>query len=310
MTTLIVRENTLLKLQPVQSSELAESERLLIPRGDYGINSAEKVRGHYKIELDNPRGGRSDWYIFEGHVTIVNAGTLVVTTETIFKEAPLQSTALKDDQKATVGERELAVKSFEEVGSHLKIELVSPIADRTTWYVYTGHVETLNVEDYAPPLEAVTPAPTPAPAPTPKAPSGRLIRIAGRGQVRTTDAIVAGGNFTWGEATREGARLPENESITNNIVRMAQRMEEVRSRLGNRPITITSWYRPPAVNRAVGGARQSTHLQGHGVDFVASGMSPGEVQRQLDPWWSGGLGYGRTFTHLDNRGYRVRWNYG
>ena len=90
---------------------------------------------------------------------------------------------------------------------------------------------------------------------------------------------------------------------------MARRMQEVRARLGNRTITITSWYRPPAVNRAVGGARNSTHIRGHGVDFVVAGLSPRAAQRILDPWWPGGLGYGSSFTHLDNRGYRARWNY-
>jgi len=300
MSTLIVRQDTLLKMQPVQSTELTDAEKLLIPRGEYGIKSAEKTRGHYRVTLDNPLGGRSDWYVYEGHVEVINAGTLVITTETIFKAQPLQSTSLSDAQKATVEQRELAVKSFAEVGNHLKIELVNPIADRTTWYVYKGHVETLNIEDYKPPLEVV---------PQPSQPTGKLIRIAGKGQVRTTDPIVPGGNFIWAEATKDGTRLPVNEMISNNIIRMAKRMDEVRSRLGDRSITVTSWYRPPAVNRAVGGASRSTHLQGHGVDFVVAGLSPGEVQRQLDPWWSGGLGYGRTFTHLDNRGYRVRWNY-
>ncbi|NJK99846.1 MAG: DUF882 domain-containing protein [Spirulinaceae cyanobacterium RM2_2_10] len=301
MTTLIVRENTLLKARPEQSTELPDNEKFFVARGEYGIKSAEKVRGHYKVVLDNPLGGRDDWYVFEGHVSVINAGTLVVTTETIFKTEPLQSGSLKDDQKATVEQRELAVKRFDERGSHLRVELVNPLNDRTDWYIYTGHVETLNIEDYKPPSETI---------PEPTKPTGRLIRIAGKGQVRTTDSIVPGGNFTWAEATKDGTRLPVNETITNNIIRMAKRMDEVRSRLGDRSITITSWYRPPAINRAVGGASRSTHLQGHGVDFVVAGLSPSAVQRQLDPWWSGGLGYGRTFTHLDNRSYRVRWNYG
>ncbi len=301
MATLIVREDTLLKTKAVQSTELSDTEKLLIAQGEYGIKSADKQGSHYRVVLDNPIGSLAEGYVYEGHVSVLNAGTLVVTTETIFKAEPIQSTSLKDDQKTTVSERELAVKSFDEIGSHLQIELVNPIDDRTTWYVYEGHVETLNIEAYKPPSETV---------PSPSKPTGRLIRIAGKGQVRTTDPIVPGGNFTWAEATKGGSRLPVNETIANNIIRMAQRMEEVRSRLGDRPLTITSWYRPPAVNRAVGGARRSTHLRGYGVDFVASGMSPGEVQRQLDPWWSGGLGYGRTFTHLDNRSYRARWNYG
>jgi uncharacterized protein YcbK (DUF882 family) len=128
--------------------------------------------------------------------------------------------------------------------------------------------------------------------------------------VGTRDPIVPNGSFFWGEATKDGTRLPESEEIARNIVRMAQQMQRIRTKLGDRAITITSWYRPPAVNRAVGGASNSTHMRGHGVDFVVEGLSPQAVQRILDPWWEGGLGYGSTFTHVDNRGYRARWNYG
>ena len=121
--------------------------------------------------------------------------------------------------------------------------------------------------------------------------------------------IISGGNFTWGEATKNGTRIPLTQSISFNVSNMARRMEEVRRRLGNRPIIVTSWYRPPAVNAAVGGVPNSTHLNGYAVDFTVSGLSARSTQRILDPWWPGGLGYGPNFTHLDNRGYRVRWNY-
>lgn len=47
----------------------------------------------------------------------------------------------------------------------------------------------------------------------------------------------------------------------------ARRMEEVRRLLGNRVITVSSGYRSPRLNRAVGGARNSAHLTGHAVDF-------------------------------------------
>ncbi|NEO26699.1 MAG: DUF882 domain-containing protein [Kamptonema sp. SIO4C4] len=271
----------------------------MVSRGEYGIESATKSGSHYKVTLDNPLGGRTEWYVFEGHMNVLNAGTIVITADTVFKTKPVQSSSLSDDETATVTQRELAVKSYEPRGSHLLVTFVNPIEGRTDWYVFKGHVETMNIEDYPPPQE------------TPQsAPQGQLIRIPGEGQVGTLDSIVEGGNFNWGEATKGGSRIPVNAAVTNNIIAMAKRMDEVRNKLGDRPITITSWYRPPQVNRAVGGARNSTHLRGHGVDFIVSGLSPREVQRELDPWWNGGLGYGHTFTHLDNRGYRARWNYG
>lgn len=300
MSTLIVNQNTIFKTKPVQSTELSEREKVAVAQGEYGISSAEKLGAHYKITLDKAIADHKDWYVFEGHVVISQSGTLVINQDTVFKQKPIGSTQLGDEDKISVSQRELAVKTFTDLGSHLKVELENPLGDRTEWYVFEGHVDTLHVEAYAPPQDP----------PAPPQPSGKLIRIAGKGQLTTGTPIIPGGNFAWGEATKNGTRLPENERITNNIIKMAARMQEVRDRLGDRSITVTSWYRPPAVNRAIGGASRSTHIQGHGVDFVVAGLSPQEVQRQLDPFWRGGLGYGRTFTHLDNRGYRARWNYG
>lgn len=129
------------------------------------------------------------------------------------------------------------------------------------------------------------------------------------------EAIIPGGNFTWAEATRSGERMPESGAIVAQIKRIAQAMQDVRSLLGDRPITVTSWYRPPAVNRRVGGASQSRHLMGDGVDFVVAGIPALEVERRLDAWWGsrGGLASSRRhgFTHIDerNNGTRARWNY-
>lgn len=55
--------------------------------------------------------------------------------------------------------------------------------------------------------------------------------------------------------------------VLGNLRQTAERMEQVRRLLGDRIITISSGYRSPAVNKAVGGARTSAHLQGRAVDF-------------------------------------------
>jgi hypothetical protein len=52
----------------------------------------------------------------------------------------------------------------------------------------------------------------------------------------------------------------------------AARMEDVRRLLGDRTITVSSGYRCPALNRAVGGSRTSAHLSGHAVDFNCYGF--------------------------------------
>lgn len=104
--------------------------------------------------------------------------------------------------------------------------------------------------------------------------------------------------------------LPEakRNAIVANIKALAPRLQEIRNHFG-RPIIITSGWRSQRVNRLVGGASRSQHLTGKAADIVVVGVSPREVQRYLDPHWKGGLGYGRTFTHLDIRPWRARFNY-
>lgn len=62
-----------------------------------------------------------------------------------------------------------------------------------------------------------------------------------------------------------------NNTAPSDVVailrKTAERMEDVRRVLGDQVIMVTSGYRSPAVNRAVGGARRSAHLSGHAVDF-------------------------------------------
>jgi hypothetical protein len=54
------------------------------------------------------------------------------------------------------------------------------------------------------------------------------------------------------------------------IQHTADAMERVRAVLGNNSIRITSWYRSPAVNRAVGSKPSSQHTLGEAVDFTCA----------------------------------------
>lgn len=68
-----------------------------------------------------------------------------------------------------------------------------------------------------------------------------------------------------------------------NLPRTAQMLESVRAHLGV-PITITSGYRCPALNRAVGGATSSDHAQGMAADVVAPKFgTPYELAKALAP---------------------------
>lgn len=136
--------------------------------------------------------------------------------------------------------------------------------------------------------------------------------------------IYAGSNFTWGEATNDGERLPIStffdggwiraETISGNIVKIARELDLIRVQFGNKPITVTSWLRPPAVNQIVGGASNSQHLLGWAVDIQIEGYAPHDVAGTIAPYWKGGLGDSANFTHLDLRhllGWQAaRWDYG
>lgn len=52
----------------------------------------------------------------------------------------------------------------------------------------------------------------------------------------------------------------------------ARRMEAVRRLLGNLPISVSSGYRSPRLNRAIGGAKNSAHMTGEAVDFNCYGF--------------------------------------
>ncbi|MEM9770226.1 MAG: D-Ala-D-Ala carboxypeptidase family metallohydrolase [Cyanobacteria bacterium P01_D01_bin.73] len=330
--TIVVIKDTIFKAKPEDSSTLPDDEKISVAEGEYTIKQVEDEGSHVKVYLLDPLDNRIEWFVFKGHLDLVNLPTYAppndepepvikpeveILRNTVFKTKPIQSSDLAENEKVMVAPGSFLISAAKSDGKHYMLTLVDSLEDRTEWYAFGEHIKFENADELLEKgkaakeseqaqKEAKKPEPETVAPPRDR---GRMINIPGYGQVGTNDLIIPGGHFTWGEATKGGSRIPVDTSISRNIVKMAKRMEEVRAKVGNRSISVTSWYRPPAVNRAVGGASRSTHLSGHGVDFNVSGLSPRSVQRILDPWWSGGLGYGRTFTHLDNRGYRARWNY-
>lgn len=129
--------------------------------------------------------------------------------------------------------------------------------------------------------------------------------------VSDSTPIYPGSHFTWGEATMFGTRIPTKTTyrgitiaatqITANIVALAKELDKIRSKFGDRPIQINSWYRPPAVNKSVGGRPLSYHLLGLGADFVIAGLAPSYVTAELSKTWPGGLGDNPKYTHGDLR---------
>ena len=117
-------------------------------------------------------------------------------------------------------------------------------------------------------------------------------------------------------ALDQEARRFDNQGQVGIAAELAAFMERVRVQFGGKPVVITSGYRPPAVNTAVGGASNSEHLYRPGcgaVDFYIAGADINAVQRWCDQNWPYSLGYGapKGFVHLGIRGSRakVRWDY-
>lgn len=71
--------------------------------------------------------------------------------------------------------------------------------------------------------------------------------------------------------------------LVPRLVLLAEMLERVRATL-DVPITVTSGYRCPPLNIAVGGATSSDHTQGHAADIVAPGYgTPYQIARLLAP---------------------------
>ena len=77
-------------------------------------------------------------------------------------------------------------------------------------------------------------------------------------------------NFTLAELTRTDTGLPNSPNADQmaNIERLAGVLEKVRGVLGGKPLIVTSAFRSPAVNRAVGGSPTSAHVHGLAADFT------------------------------------------
>ena len=107
-------------------------------------------------------------------------------------------------------------------------------------------------------------------------------------------------------------RIPTDPQIKANILRLAGELDKLRRDWGG-PIGVTSWYRPPAINAAVGGVPNSTHIDGIAADIYPIDRDGHEFEEWLDLRWEGGLGYGQRsglgFTHVDLRPGRLRWRY-
>ena len=94
--------------------------------------------------------------------------------------------------------------------------------------------------------------------------------------------------------------------ISDDLVELLQK---IRDHLGV-AVTINSGYRTSTYNKKVGGATNSQHVKGTAADIVAKGVDPLTVAQYAEYLMpnSGGIGVYQTFTHVDVRTSRSRWD--
>lgn len=84
-------------------------------------------------------------------------------------------------------------------------------------------------------------------------------------------------------------------------------LQKIRNHFG-KSVTITSAYRTPTKNKAVGGQTYSQHLYGKAADIKVKGVAPKKVAAYVEKILpNGGIGVYSTFVHVDVRGTKARW---
>lgn len=130
------------------------------------------------------------------------------------------------------------------------------------------------------PAPAPEPEPPPvvaAPAPAPEAPAAALSP-----EDQLTPHFKLKEFIVSDTAARLGiSNMPPPEKLEHLRI-AAENMERVRAILGGHPINISSGYRSPEVNAAIGGSATSDHMEGFSVDFRCDGFgTPYQIAERL-----------------------------
>jgi len=106
-------------------------------------------------------------------------------------------------------------------------------------------------------------------------------------------------NFTLDELThtdhRELDNTPNDIEI-NNLKRLAEFLEKVKTVLGGKPVMVNSAFRSKAVNDAVGSKDSSQHRVGCAADIRIPGMTPDVVVKAII---ASDIGYDQVIREFD-----------
>lgn len=106
-------------------------------------------------------------------------------------------------------------------------------------------------------------------------------------------------HFTLEELTHTDHRELDNtpnDAERNNLNRLANFLEQVKTVLGGKPIMVNSAFRSKAVNDAVGSKDTSQHRVGCAADIRVPSMTPDEVVKAII---AAGMGYDQVIREFD-----------
>ncbi len=218
---------------------------------------------------------------------------ITATKDTYLKKSTLSSSKLPANEKSFVKKgRTYAVKSYKKIdGKHDYVELDY---DAGNWHIFEEHWDV----DWERDEEEGKYKPVGL--------QNTITIVRNDPNLWKNNANKISKYFTVGEVTQyDSRRIPKkNSKYEKNIFLLADELDKLREHCG--PLTVTSWYRPPAINRAVGGVSNSKHILGIAADIrPANGnkYTLFDLQRFCLENWRGGVGKGmhRGFVHLDGR---------
>ena len=134
-------------------------------------------------------------------------------------------------------------------------------------------------------------------------------KLPGIRHFKAHEFLVKGGSHA-----TNGLNTDPPKELWPNVIELAKVLDEFRERVGH-PIVLTSAYRSPAYNQAIGGAKASQHKEFRAVDFVVKGSGTGprdwaailDKMRREENFFKGGLHAYNSFVHVDTRGWNANW---
>jgi len=114
-------------------------------------------------------------------------------------------------------------------------------------------------------------------------------------------------HFRESEFTCNHCNSLEGHEVADELLRV---LELCRTHFSNAPITVNSGYRCSTHNTNVGSNESSQHRQATAADIVVKNVTPAKVYDYLITSYPGAYGIGSygTFTHIDVRPNKSRWD--